>query len=511
MKTYFLLFLLSVVFSYLLTPTVRSLGQRLLGRRRLNEADLEVPRMGGLAIVMATLAAWSCVLLLPMGLASVLRENLPALVQILVAGGLVLLLGLYDDIWGASPRQKLAVEILAAVLAYEAGFRIVGFSHFHPHGFDAWYVSLPLTVAWIVGITNAFNLIDGLDGLAAGLGFFVALSVFFVSLLAPNPVGCAVSIGLAGALVGFLRYNFNPASIYLGDSGSLFLGFVFANLAIYTSQKTSTLIAVAVPLLVFGLPLLDTAVAIVRRALSGRPIFERDTDHIHHRLLKKGFSVRMAVLMLYGLGAMFSLGSLLIFSTGGGAAALTTLLVGVASWSIIQQLDYAELAEFNVYVGRAFRTQRRVLANQILIRKGSGELKAAANFDDLWARLTVVIERLDFDAISCRLERQHAFEPALERNWRGEDQLGAANGHSHHWCVRLPLHANGKVIGSLELTRSLLKGRMLFQFSSLIDALFPAFEARLNQLLGPAEQPGDSLLLAHRPQPSGGPEPGAKT
>src|SRR5206468_12349035 len=179
-----------------------------------------------------------------------------------------------------------------------------------------------------------------------------------------------------GALLGFLRFNFAPAKIFLGDTGSLFLGFFLAAVAIQTSQKSSTLLAIVVPFVAFGLPLLDTALAVVRRFLSGRPVFVADLDHIHHRLVRNGLTPRLAVLALYALAALFSLGSLLILHSIANLIAMVAVLAGVLAWLLTSQLQYDELSDLSLYVARAMNSQRRVLANQILIRKASRQVRS---------------------------------------------------------------------------------------------------------------------------------------
>src|SRR5208282_980828 len=221
---------------------------------------------------------------------------------------------------GATPRQKLLLETLAAGMVWLAGFRIVSLPILGYHVRNP-LLSLFVTVFWIVAVTNSLNLIDGLDGLAAGIAFFVTVSVFVVSLLQANYFVCILAITLAGALLAFLRFNFAPATIFLGDSGSLFLGFVLASLAIHTSQKSSTLLAIVVPFVAFGLPLMDTSLTVIRRFLSGRPLFHADRDHIHHRLLQNRLTLRVVVLGLYGMAALFSLGSLLILQSTGNLIA----------------------------------------------------------------------------------------------------------------------------------------------------------------------------------------------
>lgn len=361
-------------------------------------------------------------------------------------------------------------------MVWWAGFRIVsvpivGYRVHNP------LFSLMLTVFWIIAVTNALNLIDGLDGLAAGIAFFVTVSVFVVSLIQGNYFVCILAITLAGALLGFLRFNFAPATIFLGDSGSLFLGFFLASLAIHTSQKSSTLLAIVVPFVAFGLPLMDTSLTVIRRFLSGRPLSLPDHDHIHHRLLQNRLTLKVVVLGLYALAALFSLGSLLIIQTTGSLVALVAVLAGASAWFLTGGLRYEELSELNVYVARAMQSQRRVLANQILIRKASRQLEEATSLEGSWQVLASTLEALDFDGVMCQLSQwPHGRAPSLS----GWSRCGEESSNEC-WSVSVPLRAGEKALGELQLWRALSRDRLLFQFSSILDTLIPPFEQQLKR------------------------------
>jgi UDP-GlcNAc:undecaprenyl-phosphate GlcNAc-1-phosphate transferase len=361
-------------------------------------------------------------------------------------------------------------------MVWWAGFRIVSLPIFG-YGVHSPLLSLMLTAFWIVAVTNALNLIDGLDGLAAGIAFFVTVSVFVVSLIQGNHFVGILAITLAGALLGFLRFNFAPATIFLGDSGSLFLGFVLATLAIHTSQKSSTLLAIVVPFVALGLPLLDTSLTVMRRFLSGRPLFVADRDHIHHRLLQNRLTLRVAVLGLYALAALFSLGSLLIIQSTGSLIALVAVLAGASGWFLTGGLHYEELSELNEYVARAMYSQRRVLANQILIRKASRQLEEATSLEGSWQVLASTLEALDFDEVTCQLSQwPNGGAPPLS----GWSRCGGESSNTC-WNISIPLRAGEKALGELQLRRALSKDRLLFQFCSLLDTLIPPFEKQLKR------------------------------
>ncbi|MCU1299305.1 MAG: hypothetical protein JWO91_3583 [Acidobacteriaceae bacterium] len=238
---------------------------------------------------------------------------------ILAAGFLVFLLGVYDDICDAGPYLKFSVQAVAATMLYAGNLRIINLPVLFGNHQFSWLVGLPLTVLWVLAITNAFNLIDGLDGLAAGSALFSTIVVFVVALLSHSSFVSLLTLSLAGAILGFLRFNFNPVTIFLGDCGSLFIGFMLSALALLGAQKSPTIIAVAIPVVSFGLPILETTLSVFRRLMSGRPVFTADREHIHHKLLQLGFSHRQVVITLYAVSALFAL--LICFCCGRPAVA----------------------------------------------------------------------------------------------------------------------------------------------------------------------------------------------
>jgi UDP-GlcNAc:undecaprenyl-phosphate GlcNAc-1-phosphate transferase len=318
--------------TWLLTPATIRLARwlgaiDLPGTRKVHREP--VPRIGGLAVFGGFVAgmlfaAWATGTTMDPRVVDVYWGGLA-----LAATGM-LLVGLIDDVRGLSFYWKFAAQITAAVFVWLCGFRIEILTH--PLGGELYpgMLSLPLTVVWIVGITNAVNLIDGLDGLATGIALITASAVATIAFVRMELGVTAASVALAGSLLGFLRYNFNPARIFLGDSGSMFLGFVLAVTAVRGSQKGPTAVAIFVPLIVLGLPLLDTGVAVVRRLYrlghhgaqsngamryviaNFREVFLPDRGHIHHRLLEVGMSHRRAVIVLYGVGGLFALSAFLL-------------------------------------------------------------------------------------------------------------------------------------------------------------------------------------------------------
>src|SRR5262249_50739772 len=223
--------------------------------------------------------------------------KLPLVISLLPAAGVMFATGLVDDLIGLKAWQKLLVQICAATLAYLAGVRVVGVA-----GYVApLWLSLPITTLWLVACANAFNLIDGVDGVATGVALFATITTLLAALLQSNTPLALATAPLAGALFAFLRYNFNPASIFLGDCGSLTIGFVLGCFGVIWSQKSATLLGMTAPLMALSLPLLDAAASVARRYLRRQRIFTPDRNHVHHRLLERGFSPRKVALILYGV------------------------------------------------------------------------------------------------------------------------------------------------------------------------------------------------------------------
>ena len=235
-------------------------------------------------------------------------DDIHRLVGLLFGSMLILGVGIWDDVMTMRPRNKFFAQIVVALISMLYGFLIPGVSNPFAHGgTNGWidfpyYVSVPLTLLWYVGMMNAINFIDGLDGLLAGFAAISSIFLFAIAVAHANPVVALVVIALAGSSLGFLPYNFNPAKIFLGDAGSLFIGYVFATVSIIGASKTAIAISIVVPVVVLALPILDTVAVIVRRAKTGKRITEADRGHFHHQLIFRfGLNVRQAVLLIYGV------------------------------------------------------------------------------------------------------------------------------------------------------------------------------------------------------------------
>lgn len=522
MKTYFALFMISACASLVLTPLLRRFCERYRlvdeprDDRRVHEKP--VPRLGGVAIFVSLLIAVSVLPLLNNLLTHTLRPDLRGIVVFLVCGFLVLLLGVYDDLRGANARVKFAGLAGVAVLFYVLGGRIetlsipfVGSVTLHP------VIGFLVTLVWVVGIANAFNLIDGVDGLASGSALFSSMVLFSVSLIQGRPLVAVIALVLTGALAGFLRYNFNPASIFLGDSGSLFVGFTLAALAILGSQKASTAVAVAIPILAFGLPVVDTSVSIARRFLSGKPIFEGDREHIHHMLLERGWSQRRVALVLYGVSALFALLAMLFVNSGNGLTAVLLFVVGVVVVLALGRLRYHEVDELQASVRRNIGERRARLANNLRMRRACRAVSSASTLDELFGGVLEVLELGEFAYATAQLncnghlevnERAVALaskeglmrfavmsEGRICWTWKRSDLNNVdVVGSDGFWAMRLPLGGKQGSFGYLNLYREFHADGLLFDINYLTTAFQPAVAQAAERIFLTARE---SMLQRH--------------
>ncbi len=402
MRTYVVAFVSALVVCAALTPIVRWLALRVgaistPGGRHIHERV--IPRLGGVGIAAAFSAPVLALFLFDRGVALSVHEDAEKVLGLLAGAILLCATGFVDDTRGLKASNKLTLQLVAATIAFALGFRI-----------DAVYLpafgnlqmgvfAYPVTVLWIVGITNAVNLIDGLDGLAAGVVFFAAATNLVVALLADATLMALLMASLMGALVGFLIYNFNPARIFMGDSGSYFLGFVLATTSLIGStHKASTAVSLLVPILALGVPIFDTLFSMVRRILERRSVFSPDRGHIHHRLLDLGLSHRRAVLILYGVSAAFTAAAVAVsfdrnWQTGLALVVASTVLITLVRW--VGYFDYVHRKKRQQQRLHDVHTERLRRALPEVLRT----LDGSRSLDEVWACLEGLGDRVGLTAI----------------------------------------------------------------------------------------------------------------
>jgi UDP-GlcNAc:undecaprenyl-phosphate GlcNAc-1-phosphate transferase len=317
---YFVPFLIALIVAYVLTPGVKKLAIKVGAVDKPNARKVHthaIPRLGGLAIYIGFMAAvLFCV--------PVRHE----LLGLLLGCTAIVALGIWDDICNIPAKVKLVGQIVAACIPIAFGIQIEWLTN--PFGtliVLPELVAVPVTIFWIIGFTNTVNLIDGLDGLAAGVSFIASVSMFLLAYTMNQYLPAMIIVAMAGAALGFLQYNFNPAKIFMGDTGSMLLGYTMAVAAVLGLVKTAATIALVVPLIALGLPILDTLFAIIRRKMSGVPIFQPDKGHLHHRLLALGMSQKQAVLIMYFVSIVLGIVALFVANVNYQTGIATVLVV----------------------------------------------------------------------------------------------------------------------------------------------------------------------------------------
>jgi UDP-GlcNAc:undecaprenyl-phosphate/decaprenyl-phosphate GlcNAc-1-phosphate transferase len=361
----FAIFFIPLLLTLFFTPFVIKLAENVGAMDMPNERKVHrnpTPRLGGVAIYMSFfISAIICLQLFPSTalLSSATSERMIMLVASLT---LVLFLGIWDDIKQLTPGKKFLIQLVAATLIYFAGFHVSFITSPANLGLlNLGFFDFPATILWIVFITNAFNLIDGLDGLASGVAFIVSITISAVSFLKGDVATATLTLMLAGTVLGFLRYNFNRAKIFLGDSGSLFIGFSIAILSMHSSTKGSTAFSLLVPMLALGLPIVDTTLSMIRRFLRSIlqsqgeqksffkkivTMFHPDSGHIHHQLISLGLSHKKVVILMYLISLLFGLGAFAVTITNTFDAIWIFVIIGMATMIGISRLRYKEMAFF---------------------------------------------------------------------------------------------------------------------------------------------------------------------
>ena len=337
MASYALAIMISGLVSLTMTPLVRSFALNKGATVKPGERSVHtkpIPHMGGVAIYLG----------FTVGLLATVREVSPETLGLLVGGALTVLLGVSDDFFVLSPKAKLIGQIITSLVLVASGVRIEFLSNPYGGMILLGRFAVPLTVFWIVSLMNVVNFIDGLDGLAAGIVAIASLTMLFVARQIGQFAVATIAGAVAGACIGFLPYNFNPATIFMGDAGALFLGYALAMISAEGTLKSATAIAL-VPVLALGLPIFDTAFAIIRRICNGRSPAAADRSHIHHRLLAMGLNQRQAVVLLYMASGLLGLTSILFLELGfRNAMPIIFLVLGgmVAAAKTLGVLDLRE-------------------------------------------------------------------------------------------------------------------------------------------------------------------------
>lgn len=329
MFAYAFTFLVALAVTFVLTPVVKDFAIRIGAVDKPDARKVHhglIPRLGGLAIYVGFMVS----VIATIGFTY-------EMVGIMVGATFLIAVGIADDVYSLPPKVKLLGQIIAAaipVVIFNINIEWIDVPRlgiiYLPE-----IISLPLTIFWIIGFVNTVNLIDGLDGLAAGIATIASIAIALLAFQMGQWVAAAAMVAMTGACLAFLQYNFNPAKIFMGDTGSMFLGYIISAVSVMGSMKTVATAVLIVPLLALTVPITDTLLAIVRRKSSGVPIFSPDKNHLHHRLLAKGLNQKQVVLVMYALTAFFSCTALIVIhlSLWIGIAIVAIALVLFVLWA----------------------------------------------------------------------------------------------------------------------------------------------------------------------------------
>jgi len=373
-----------------------------------------IPRTGGLAIFV--------VFVLTLVISSLFNTNISNLLEldrqiIFFFGGAVICfgIGLFDDFRRLGPKVKFSFQIIAASIAYWGGIHIGGFNVFAVY-IKVGLLSYFITVFWFIFFINAVNLVDGLDGLAGGIVVFASVIMVILSILREDYLTALFFTALGGSVLGFLRYNFNPATVFLGDGGSYFLGYAVAGLSIMGSVKSQVGAAMLIPLLALGVPLFDTVLSPLRRFIRGKRMFRPDNEHIHHRLVDMGLTTKKTVLLIYMLTFFLCIAAVIMVNMRDEQAGLFLIVLGAGAVIFVRKLGYFEyIASDKLYgwfkdltddVGIR-RERRSFLSRQI-------DTGRSETLEELWQNIIMALEMLEFDMAKLHLNSKNPLDTKVQ-------------------------------------------------------------------------------------------------
>lgn len=481
MTSLFVTLAVALFAALLITPLVRrwatwvDMVDRPDGHRKLHGRT--VPLGGGLAVLIAAVVGVLAILFIPGAWQSTIRAELPFLVGLLAAAVLLCGVGLIDDRFGLRGRQKLFGQTLAVGVLLAFGLCIERVQIFE------WRVELgllayPLTLFWLLGAINALNLLDGVDGLATSVGLVLSLAIACMALQTGHNADALVALAVAGSLAGFLRYNFPPARIFLGDTGSMLIGLIMGTLAIRSSLKGPATIALAAPTAIWAIPIFDVSMAILRRKLTGRSIYTTDRGHLHHCLQRRGYSGRRTVITVGILSACTATAALVsvyqndeTLAYGGIAAVLGTLVVtrffGHSECTLLcQRLRSAAISLIPAFLRKHERSVPL-----------STRFQGNREWDGLWTMLTDFAERFDLTSV-----RLNVHLPSIHEEYHASWARKPADRNAEMWHTEIPLMAGTLPVGRLKIDGVCRHTSVCEWMGELIAGLKP-FETQMLELL----------------------------
>lgn len=464
MTTILAIFAIALLLSLALTPLFKRLGPRFGAVDVPDERKLHtrsIARCGGVGIFLAFLLSLTVSsLFFDTPVSSLLVLN--GKTAFVLFGGLIAFgIGLVDDVHRLGSTIKFIFHILAATAAFFGGLHIgnVGILGLN---IQMGFLSYALTVFWFVLFINAINLIDGLDGLAAGISFFACAVMVILAIVKGNLLIAMLFAALGGSTLGFLRYNFNPAQIFLGDSGSYFLGYSIAALSIMGSIKSQMGAIILIPLVALGVPVFDTILSPIRRFIMGRDMFNPDKSHIHHRLVEKGISTRRVVWMIYGISILLCALSLLVVNLRDEQVGLFLVMLAAASLIVIRRLGYFEYVTSEKIFGwlKDLTDEAGIKRDRRTFLSMQMQIAASENIYQLWGRIVQAANKLKLSAVSLD-PHPGAFGdkslPAFTWEHGDQEKRGTMEKGGRYVRVEVPIASNGNSYAMLRLRKSIEK------------------------------------------------------
>lgn len=394
---------------------------------------------------------------------------------LLLGAVLILAMGGADDLYDLRPRYKLLVQLIVATLCYFGGFKIDLVSIPFQGSVDISHLSYPVTVFWYLGCINAINLLDGLDGLAAGIGLFVTITLLINAIINKNEFAIIINAAMVGGILAFLVYNFNPASIFLGDAGSLFIGFMVASMSLLSRNKAETALTLAIPFIAIGLPVFDTAIAILRRWSRRVPMSSADRMHVHHRLLNLGLSQRKVVLILYSVCLLLGGISLLLTL---GRESLAMILFGGLLFLTYICSRLAGMIDLKLMSNRYKedrKDKKRSSNAAVEVEKASQLFEKAKSINEVWEWAMPALEALEMDHACLELDMKNHQEKLIWKSSLYEEHHKAAEKRIvDEWSLFLKLFSENEVFGKFEvwkISEEMPIKNVCFQINKLRNAL----------------------------------------
>ncbi|MFB0554264.1 MAG: glycosyltransferase family 4 protein [Phycisphaerae bacterium] len=423
MKTYLSVYLGSAFLALMITPVVIWLS------RRLNIADVPgarhmhtkpISHIGGVAILLSMMPLTVCVLFLSNVIGDAFRAILLKVMVLLSAAAFIFLVGLIDDIKtkGLRARIKFLAQLIAAIAVCAVGIRIRAVVFADWLTLDFGWLSWPITLLWIVGITNAVNLSDGLDGLAAGISTVVCGVIAIFAIYIGQRVMAVLMLAMLGSLTGFLFFNFNPARIFMGDCGSMFLGFTIASSSVLCNAKSSTLVGFALPVIALGIPIFDTFFSMLRRFLERRSIFAPDRRHFHHRLVDLGLNQRHVVITIYIVTLLASGLGLFMMVTRNSSSLLVFLCILLMLLLLFRIVGSIRLRETIAGLQEKYTLSSQMKEERRSFEEAQLVLRQASTFHQWWLAVSKAADRMGFLSLSLPLTNRDGTHHKL--TWRQE-------------------------------------------------------------------------------------------